>query len=266
MHNYKNMMAIVLASSLVLSACGGDSDSDDANPAPAEELTILVTDDDGIRAPGIDALVIELNQLDNVDVIVVAPAENQSGSSDMMTDGPVTWQADTTLSGYAGQGVNGYPADSVRVALEELDIEPDLVVSGVNQGQNVGPFAALSGTVGAARYAARSGIPAVASSAGIGANADYAAGARLVTEWIEDNRTALENGSARTDVVISFNVPGCTAGAIRDLVSVPMTNAIPDGINVFETDCSVEPDSAPINDVDAMIKGHAAVSEVPLEL
>lgn len=264
MYNYKNMMAAVLISSLVLSACGGDGSSSDS--ATADELTILVTNDDGIGAPGIDALVIELNELDNVDVIVVAPATNQSGSSDMTTDGDLTWQAANTASGYAGQGVNGYPADSVRVALEELDIEPDLVVSGVNQGQNVGPFAALSGTLGAARYAARAGIPAVASSAGLGANADYAAGARLASAWIEDNRAALENGSARTDVVISFNVPGCTAGEIRDLVSVPMTDAIPEGVNVFETDCSVEPGSAPVNDVDAMMKGHAAVSEVPLEL
>jgi len=266
MQNNKKALAAVLVGSLILTACSGDG-SDAASPLdPVGQLTILVTDDDGIGAPGIDALVTELNQLDNVKVVVVAPAENQSGSSDITTDGEVTWTSTTTASGYAGYGVNGYPADSVRVALNKLNVDPDLVVSGVNQGQNVGPYAALSGTVGAARYAARAGIPAVASSAGVGANADYGAGAKLVSSWIKDNRVALEDGSARTDVVTSFNVPGCIAGAIRELVSVPMADTIPEGANVFATDCSIEPDGAPINDVDAMIKGFAEVSEVPLEL
>jgi len=264
MHNNKNTLAAVLIGSLILTACTNDGSG--LESSEPEELTILVTDDDGVRAPGIDALVIELSQLDNVKVVVVAPAENQSGSSDMTTDGAVTWASTTTLSGYASYGVDGFPADSVRVALEKLDIHPDVVASGVNQGQNVGPYAALSGTVGAARFAARAGIPAVASSAGIGANADYVAGAKLVSAWIEDNRAALANGTARKDVVISFNVPGCTAGEIRKLVSVPMAATIPEGANVFSTDCSVEPASAPLNDVDAMLKGFAEVSEVPLEL
>lgn len=257
---YLRITTLLLASALALTGCDNDGSS-----RSSPTLTILVTNDDGIGAPGIDALVNELTLLDNVEVLVVAPAENQSGSSDSITDGDVSWAPSATQSGYAGFAVDGFPADSVRVALEELDMTPDLVVSGVNQGQNVGPLAALSGTVGAARFAARAGIPAVATSAGFGANADYAAGAALVAEWIEDNRDDLSNDGARTNVVVSFNVPGCTAGDIRDLVAVPLGDAIPDGVNPFETDCSVEPDSAPVDDVDAMIKGFAAVSDVPLE-
>lgn len=259
---YPRTMAFLLVCASVFSGCGGDGGSHRSS----DKLTILVTNDDGIGAPGINVLVNELQQLDDVEILVVAPAENKSGSSDSTTDGVVAWESAVTISGHAGYAVHGFPADSVRVALEELDMTPDLVVSGVNPGQNVGPFATLSGTVGAARYAARAGIPAVATSAGLNGDEDFAAGAALVIEWIEDNRDEIADKTARTDVVISFNVPGCTAGAARELVSVPLADTIPDGASVFSTDCSVEPDSAPVDDVDAMIKGFLAVTEVPLEL
>ncbi len=253
--------AFLVVAALLFTGC----DSDGSNHS-SRQLTILVTNDDGIGAPGIDSLVNKLVELKNVEVKVVAPAENQSGSSDKTTEGEVVWIDSSTTSGYTGIAVYGYPADAVNVALDELGITPDLVVSGVNQGQNVGPFAALSGTVGAARVAARTGVPAVAVSAGLGSNADYDAGSELVFAWIEDHRKALTNDSVSADMVISFNVPGCTAGEIRKLVEVPLADAIPPGANPFSTDCSIEPDSAPINDVDAMIKGHAALTEVPLEL
>jgi 5'-nucleotidase len=165
-----------------------------------------------------------------------------------------------------GIAVFGLPADAVNVALMELGIVPHLVVSGVNSGQNVGPFAAFSGTVGAARTAARAGYPAVAVSASFNEFADYDAAAALVVAWIEENRDALAEGTAGAERVTSFNVPGCTAGAIRELVRVPLADSVPEGANPFFTDCSVEPESAPVNDVDAIIKGYAAETQVPLEL
>lgn len=153
--------AFFFFSSLLLAGCSSDNGNSNVIVLPPQSLTILVTNDDGIGAPGIDSLVNTLLQLENVDIKVVAPAENQSGSSDKTTDGEVVWENSSTVSGVSAIAVFGFPADSVRVALEELDIVPDLVVSGVNQGQNVGPFAELSGTVGAARYAARAGFAAV---------------------------------------------------------------------------------------------------------
>ena len=256
--NLRIAFVVLIAASL----CTGCSDDSDQS---LRGLTILVTNDDGVGASGIDTLVNTLIELDNVEVKVVAPAENQSGASDKTTEGEVVWNDSSTTSGYMAVAVYGYPADSVKVALEVLDIAPDLVVSGVNEGQNVGPLAALSGTVGAARFAARAGFPAVAVSAGFGTNADNDAASALVAAWIEDNRNALASSSARADVVISFNVPGCTAGAIRELVDVPLADSVPEGTNPFFTDCSVEPDGAPINDVDGIIKGYATVTEVPLE-
>jgi 5'-nucleotidase len=256
---------VVLAFLSTACSNGNNNNSNNATPAPPPSpLTILVTNDDGIGAPGIDSLVNQLIALDNVDVKVVAPAENQSGSSDMTTDGELSFQDSATISGFASVAVFGFPADAVNVAINELGIVPDLVVSGVNSGQNVGPLAALSGTVGAARTAARAGFPAVAASAGLGAGADFDAASALVIDWINANRSALEDNSASAERVISFNVPGCTAGSIRELVQVPLADAIPPGVNVFVTDCSIEPDGAPINDVDAMTKGFAAETEVPL--
>jgi len=255
-----------LASILLLNGCSDSSDQSGDAGQSLQELTILVTNDDGIGAPGIDNLVNSLLELDAVVIRVVAPAQNQSGSSDKTTEGEVVWEDSATISGFSGIAVYGFPADAVGVALGELGIEPDLVVSGVNQGQNVGPFARPSGTVGAARFAARAGYPAVAASAGIPADADFGAAAALVVAWIEDNRNALADGTASTARVTSFNVPQCTAGSIRALVEVPLADSIPGGANVFFTDCSVEPDSAPTSDVDALFKGFAAVTEVPLEL
>ena len=252
---------VVLVSVLLVAGCSDGSDG----PVNSGQLSVLVTNDDGIGSPGIDRLVNNLLAMDDVEIQVVAPAENQSGSSDKTTEGDVVWQDSSTASGFAGVAVFGFPADAVKVALEELGITPDLVVSGVNQGQNVGPLAPLSGTVGAARFAARAGVPAVAASAGLSSSADFEAAADLVVAWIEDNRSVLANDSADVDRITSFNVPGCTAGAIRELVEVPRADSIPDGSNVFVTDCSVEPDSAPVSDVDAMIKGFAAVTQIPLE-
>jgi 5'-nucleotidase len=125
--------------------------------------------------------------LDNVEVVVVAPAENQSGTSDKTTEGDVVWENASSTSGYSGIAVYGYPADAVNVALNQLDIIPGVVVSGVNSGQNVGPLALLSGTVGAAQTAARAGYPAIAASAGFGSESDFDAAAQLIVGWIDDS-------------------------------------------------------------------------------
>ncbi|CAA0081525.1 5'/3'-nucleotidase SurE [Halioglobus japonicus] len=249
---------------LSLTACSNSSNNSNDSDQPNQTLTILVTNDDGIGAPGIDALVNQLIELNNVDVKVVAPAENQSGSSDKTTDGDVVWADSATVSGYSGVAVYGYPADAVNVALDQLDIVPNLIVSGVNSGQNVGPFAPLSGTVGAAQTGARAGFPAVAGSAGLGEDADFGAAVDLVINWIAENRSALADGTSSTETVTSFNVPDCTEGSIRELVEVPRADSIPQGVNVFFTDCAIEPESLPTTDVDAMVKGFAAQTQLPL--
>ena len=106
--------------------------------AAPEPLQILVTNDDGIGADGIDAIVQALLQLDNVVVTVVAPLENQSGSGGKTTDGALTVTDAMTKSGYAAKAVAGFPADTIVWAIDQggIDFVPDLVVSGINNGQN----------------------------------------------------------------------------------------------------------------------------------
>lgn len=229
-------------------------------------IQILVTNDDGVEAPGIDVLVNALLEIERVGVTVVAPAENQSGSSDSTTDGPVANRPATTASGVEATAVEGFPADAVVVALDELGVEPDLVVSGVNEGQNIGPFVELSGTVGAARTAARRGIPAVAASAGLPAEGQEAAfeeTADLVVEWLVERIDELAVGDLAAGVT-SFNAPTCAPGTeIRGLVEVPVAAAFPADVNPFDVDCSSTVEN-PADDYLALSNGFAAVTDVGL--
>jgi 5'-nucleotidase len=273
----RRTLAVAACAAVALTACGSDDDDGgDAAPsttedAPttteaAEPLQILVTNDDGIGAVGIDVLVTKLDELPDVEITIVAPAENQSGSSDKTTPGGAPHADGTTASGVQGTAVDGFPADTIGVALDELGLEPDLVVSGVNTGQNLGPLAFESGTVGAGREAVRRGIPAIAGSAGLTEDTveDYELAADLIVEHIEEHRGNLEEGGFRTDAVVNINVPDCTAGAAKELVEVALATEAPDGIP-FASDCSVEVDTEPADDVLAVAAGHPALSLVPPE-
>lgn len=232
-----------------------------AKPAP---LTIVVTDDDGIGAPGIDELSKQLAALPEVTVKVVAPATNQSGKGDSTTQGTVAHQPGKTASGMDGVAVDGTPADSVNVALDQLGLKPDLVASGINQGQNVGNLASISGTVGATLTAARRGIPGVAGSAGI-QNPSYAVAAKDVVAWVVANRARLAAHRMPTAAIVNFNVPECTAGSPLGMVQVPTAKEIPKGVSPFTADCAATPKGyKPTDDVDAIAHGFAAQSPVPI--
>src|SRR5262249_57401851 len=103
-------------------------------------LQVLVTNDDGVGAPGIDALVQGLRKVKGVNVTVVAPAENKSGSSDTTTPGTLTTTQATTTSGYPAIAGDGDPADTVNFALDGgIPTKPQLVPSGANEGPTPGP-------------------------------------------------------------------------------------------------------------------------------
>jgi 5'/3'-nucleotidase SurE len=134
---------------------------------PDRSLRILLTNDDGHDAPGLGVLRAAL-EADGHDVVVVAPSENQSGSSVSYTSrGKLTWhQVDPKRI-----AVDGTPADCIRLAVSVFLEEPvDLIVSGINFGQNVGSGTVSSGTVGAAITGASYGIPAIAVSQAVDAN------------------------------------------------------------------------------------------------
>jgi len=123
-------------------------------------MRILVSNDDGYTAPGLQALHDALQGLG--ELTVVAPETNCSGSSNSLTLNRPLW-AHTASNGF--HYVNGTPSDCVHIALTGmLDFRPDLIVSGINNGANMGDDTLYSGTVAAATEGYLFGIPAIAFS------------------------------------------------------------------------------------------------------
>ena len=127
---------------------------------------ILLTNDDGITAPGLRALLGPLSAAG--DVTVVAPAEEQSGvSHSIVYRRPVACERVTLADGVVGWAVDAYPVDCVKLAFDQLlDAPPDLVVSGINRGANLGGHLFYSGTVAAALEASVMGVMGIAVSLG----------------------------------------------------------------------------------------------------
>jgi len=152
---------------------------------------ILISNDDGVRAPGIAIVAQTLQAIGQV--IIVAPAENQSGKGHSIVTTEPVFHTDVTLpNGLKAISLTATPATTVNVAISNiLNPKPDLVVSGINRGYNLGYSAYLSGTVGAARQGAMMGVPAIATSlAEAGTQRDYVFAAeevlgvaRRVKQW-----------------------------------------------------------------------------------
>lgn len=123
-------------------------------------MHVLLTNDDGISAPGLQALENAVKRL-GWDYSIVAPATEQSQCGHRVTTHQPL-QVETR--GANRHAVHGTPADCVRLALFALEVQPDLVLSGVNAGGNLGQDIVISGTVAAAREAAYHGIRSMALS------------------------------------------------------------------------------------------------------
>lgn len=286
--------ALLVTASLLLAGCGDDGETatittvPGADPAPdepdepdgaaadgaqaddavepVEVLRIVLANDDGIGHLGLDLMQRELAALDGVEVTVVAPAENMSGSSDRATEGGAPHAPGATASGVEGTAVDGFPADAVQVALDELGLDPHLVVSGINDGQNHGPFAAISGTVGVARTAIRRDIPAVAISAGLEyEDAEFGVAAALVVDWVLEHRDALVARTHPTDHAVSINVPTCPVGAMGELVEVPVAEDFLDGVGPYDFDCGLGDDDPP-HDHAALHAGYPTLTLVDEDL
>jgi len=239
-----------------LTIAGGE-----ASAKSAPTLSVLVTNDDGVTAPGINAAVQALRALPHTKVIVVAPLTNQSGTGGKTTPGKLTASAAHTIAGYAATAIAGYPADTIRWAITQHGIahRPNLVVSGINFGQNIGPLSALSGTVGAARAAAHVGLPAVAISQGIdnGSQPNFAQSASQLVHWVQAHRAALLKGTYKVAQSVQINIPTCP-GAVRGPVHAPVATS-DTGINILTVNCTSTMTSFS-NDVQAFINGYGVIS------
>ncbi len=133
-------------------------------------MYILLTNDDGIGFPGLNALVKATLQRGHR-VMVCAPAEQQSATSQRINlNTPIMARQSHIYDGAEAWAVSGTPADCVRIAFEISADQPDVCISGINDGENAGCAVFYSGTVAAAREAAMHGVPAFAVSILPGAN------------------------------------------------------------------------------------------------
>src|SRR3954451_8235792 len=127
-------------------------------------MLILLTNDDGIQAPGIVAMYRELVKLGEVHVVAPETVQSATGHGITITT-PMLTQKVEIADGIVGTAIDGRPADCVKIATARLlPRPPDLVVSGINSGANVGINVIYSGTVAAAIEAAFLGLPAIAVS------------------------------------------------------------------------------------------------------
>ena len=129
-------------------------------------MKVLLTNDDGIQAIGLHAMRRALLELDDVELAVIAPDSNRSATARSITTRTPLWVDEIELGdGTIGHATDGTPVDCVRfAALGLVEFRPELIVSGINHGSNLGDDITYSGTVAAALEGIVLGIPAVAIS------------------------------------------------------------------------------------------------------
>lgn len=152
--------AVVMIAAVVLPALAGDAPE-------VQAYHVMLVNDDGVDAPGIAAMAEALAADASYRVTIVAPEEPQSGKGHaLVIRGEIPVREYEAIAGFPAWSVGATPATVTRVGLSALlaDDPPDLVVSGINKGENVGRIAWYSGTVGAAREAVMAGFSSIAFS------------------------------------------------------------------------------------------------------
>jgi len=197
--------AILLFVFWALAACGPK-----ASEPPPGPLHILISNDDGIEDPGLEALFEALLPLGTV--TVAAPHIDRSGASHGVTSNRPIGVTGTTRDGMSWFAIDALPATCVRLAIEKfLPEKPDMVVSGINVGENLGTVTFYSATVGAAREATFLGVPAMAVNLARGPERDPRAAARIVAALVGRlGRDPFPKG-----VFINVNIPPLPAERIK---------------------------------------------------
>ena len=194
-------------------------------------MRILVTNDDGILAPGLDVAVGIAEELSD-DVWVVAPETDQSGVAHSLT------LSDPLRLRQAGErrwAVRGTPTDCIIMGLKVvMDQPPDLILSGVNRGQNIADDVTYSGTVAGAMEGTLLGIPSIALSQAFGYETrDTPAWATAEQHGPLVIRELLEAGIP-DGTVININFPNCEPDAVAGTAFTRQGRRIPDWLRVEE--------------------------------
>ncbi|MEQ1666978.1 MAG: 5'/3'-nucleotidase SurE [Sulfuriferula sp.] len=173
-------------------------------------MRILLSNDDGYFAPGLAVLAETLSTI--ADIVVVAPERDRSGASNSLPlDRPLMLRQ--AHSGF--YYVNGTPTDCVHLAVTGmLDTLPDMVISGINHGANMGDDTVYSGTVAAATEGYLLGVPAIAVSLTSYAGGNFATAARVVLELVE----RMLKQPALPPVLLNVNVPDVPYAELQGVV------------------------------------------------
>jgi 5'-nucleotidase len=185
--------------------------------------TILVTNDDGITAPGIRTLVEVARKIGRV--VVVAPDSPQSGKGHALTlEDPIRLKKSDIFEGIEAYECSGTPVDCVKLAKSIVlkDNAPDLCISGVNHGSNVSINILYSGTMSAAMEAAMEGIPAIGFSLlDFSWDADFSASKVVVDKLV---RHVLDNGIPHANL-LNVNIPKLPIEEIKGIKICRQANA-----------------------------------------
>lgn len=162
-------------------------------------MRILLSNDDGYFAPGLTSLVEALSSI--ADTVVVAPERDRSGSSNSLTlDRPLSLHKSHNGFYY----VNGTPTDCVHLAVTGmLDKLPDMVISGINDGANMGDDTIYSGTVAAATEGFLLGIPSLAVSLANVSDENFSTAARVATDIVQ----RFKQNKFHEPILLNINVP-----------------------------------------------------------
>jgi 5'-nucleotidase len=177
--------------------------------AAGDPFHVMLTNDDGIDSPGLEAVAEVLAADPAYRVTVVAPEEQQSGTGTaLVIRGDIAVSDQPSIAGWPAWSVAATPASTARIGISVVLAEdaPQLVLSGINRGENIGRSAWYSGTVGAAREAVLTGVPALACSLELDwsdPRPDYVGAAR----WLKPIVDAVRDHGLPEGVLLNVNVP-----------------------------------------------------------
>ncbi|MGE0384588.1 MAG: 5'/3'-nucleotidase SurE [Gammaproteobacteria bacterium] len=233
-------------------------------------MLFLLSNDDGYRAPGIACMAAALAVLG--EVIVVAPDRNRSGASNSLTlDVPI--RVNRAENGY--HVVNGTPTDCVHLAVcGLLDRRPDMVVSGINTGENLGDDVLYSGTVAAAMEGRFLGFPSIAVSLLGDDPMHYGTAARVVVDLI---RAMHRQPPLPADTILNVNVPDLPFDELAGYETTRLGRRHPSESVIRSADPRGRPvywigppgplvDEGPGTDFDAVRRGCVSVTPLQVDL
>lgn len=248
--------------------------------AAAEETAtfhVLLVNDDGINAPGLEALAAVLTADPTYRVTVVAPTDHQSGKgSALVVGGELAVRPHDPVGGAVAWSVDATPASTAYVGLDYVLAAdpPDLVVSGINRGENVGRIAWYSGTVGAAREAVLVGSTAVAFSLQLNwadPKPDFAAAAR----WAKPVIDALRTQPLPPEVYLNVNIPDevskivgyqvCRQGVEPPTVAGFDLVRVEDGVRYIKSRWAPADGNDPGSDTAALHRGYVTMTPLTLD-